>query len=365
MPLRREAPEDFCGSQAEARSQRAAQDLPGLRVRRRQVLPHARRGAPPQGSAARTSWSAASSRPCRPEVEALLRNLEVDSAHRSRRTAAAIDRRGAAAAPSRRCASSTAWPTTTRPAAATPPAGRTSRNCWKPASRSSPPSTSSTWRSCGEQVEAITGKHVSETVPVAFIRSADEIESWTPRPKTAGARARRAARTPSGAQQQLSKLRELTLVLAAEVVDQQLERYLDRHGIEQHYGTQERMLVCITPRANVREHDRHGADHRRPLPRRADRGLRQPGADLGGGPGGARRKAGDRARGAGPGSRFWTARIPSRPFCEFARPAASRSCSSATRQRSGIWPRLWGGPVDKLIRGVARDGRAGLSAITR
>jgi len=35
------------------------------------------------------------------------------------------------------------------------------------------------------------------------------------------------------------------------VVDKQLERYLARHGLEQTWGTQERILVCLSPRADA------------------------------------------------------------------------------------------------------------------
>jgi two-component system sensor histidine kinase KdpD len=49
----------------------------------------------------------------------------------------------------------------------------------------------------------------------------------------------------------MSELREVALLLAAEVVDQQLEDYLRRAGIEQVYGTHERILVCITPRSSA------------------------------------------------------------------------------------------------------------------
>ena len=37
------------------------------------------------------------------------------------------------------------------------------------------------------------------------------------------------------------------------MVDRQLNTYLERQSISQHFGTQERILVCITPRANARE----------------------------------------------------------------------------------------------------------------
>ena len=49
----------------------------------------------------------------------------------------------------------------------------------------------------------------------------------------------------------LSRLRELALLLAAGVVDHQLELYLRSHGIEESWGVQERILVCVTPRSNA------------------------------------------------------------------------------------------------------------------
>jgi two-component system, OmpR family, sensor histidine kinase KdpD len=48
-------------------------------------------------------------------------------------------------------------------------------------------------------------------------------------------------------------LREMTLVLTADVVDHQLSDYLEKHGIKHHFGPQERILVCLTPRANAFE----------------------------------------------------------------------------------------------------------------
>jgi two-component system sensor histidine kinase KdpD len=49
-----------------------------------------------------------------------------------------------------------------------------------------------------------------------------------------------------------SELRERSLCLAAEVVEAQLQRYMDLHGIHQSWGTQERILVGVTPRSNAR-----------------------------------------------------------------------------------------------------------------
>src|SRR5262249_30764616 len=51
--------------------------------------------------------------------------------------------------------------------------------------------------------------------------------------------------------QQLSRLRERALLLAADAVDRHLESYLELHGIRSTWGTQERILVCMTPRANA------------------------------------------------------------------------------------------------------------------
>ncbi len=43
----------------------------------------------------------------------------------------------------------------------------------------------------------------------------------------------------------------MALLLAADVIDHQLEEYLRRQVVEQSYGTQERILVCTTPRSNA------------------------------------------------------------------------------------------------------------------
>ena len=52
---------------------------------------------------------------------------------------------------------------------------------------------------------------------------------------------------------QLSSLRELALLLAAEVVETQLQRYMDAHGIQSILGhAGEIILVCMTPRSEAR-----------------------------------------------------------------------------------------------------------------
>ncbi len=103
------------------------------------------------------------------------------------------------------------------------------------------------------QVEGITGKHVTQTVPISFIQTADKIVVVDVPPESSmtvseDGKSHTAQRL---SQLQLSELREIALLLAADVVDKQLERYLARHGIEQSWGTQERILVCLSPRSDA------------------------------------------------------------------------------------------------------------------
>lgn len=106
-----------------------------------------------------------------------------------------------------------------------------------------------------EQVEAITGKHISQTVPLFFIQSADEIEIVDVPPEAPMERFLNEDERVQAQehQERLSKLRELALVVTADIVDYQLNDYLERHGIKQSVGAYERILVCITPRANMQE----------------------------------------------------------------------------------------------------------------
>jgi len=101
-------------------------------------------------------------------------------------------------------------------------------------------------------VREITGKVPAATVPQAFIASADELvvvdaspeAVLTEREHDGGALLARLA-------EQLSQLRQRALLLTADVVERQLEAYLQLHGIELSWGTQERILVCMTPRASA------------------------------------------------------------------------------------------------------------------
>lgn len=114
------------------------------------------------------------------------------------------------------------------------------------------------------QVEAITGKHVTQTVPLSFLQTADEIVVVDIPPESCMSVSEDGkSNAPHRlSQMQLSELRELALLLAADVVDKQLERYLERHGIEQSWGTQERIMVCLSPRADSERMIESGARNR-------------------------------------------------------------------------------------------------------
>ncbi len=89
-------------------------------------------------------------------------------------------------------------------------------------------------------VRQVAGATPSESVPQDFVGRADEVVV-VDAPADLGA---------SDAER-LSALRQRALLLTAEVVDRQLEDYLQRHGVRSSWGTQERILVCMTPRANA------------------------------------------------------------------------------------------------------------------
>ena len=104
-----------------------------------------------------------------------------------------------------------------------------------------------------EQAEKLTGKRVTETVPWSFVNTANEIEVVDASPEDCLERVSytspRDAATAT--QQQLSELREIALILAADVVDRQLESYLEQNGIRQRWGAQERILVSVSPRRDA------------------------------------------------------------------------------------------------------------------
>jgi two-component system sensor histidine kinase KdpD len=90
-------------------------------------------------------------------------------------------------------------------------------------------------------VQTVVGTTKRDTVPQDFIDRADEVVVVDAPPDLEG-----------GTETHLlSQLRQRALLLTADVVDRQLEAYLRLHGIQSSWGTQERILVCMTPRANA------------------------------------------------------------------------------------------------------------------
>ena len=198
-----------------------------------------------------------------------------------------------------------------------------------------------------EKVEAITGKHVTETVPTSFIRSADEIEIVDAPPEEPIERSPEQQIDADRRQEQYCALREMTLVLAADVVDHQLSDYLEKHGITQHFGAQERILVCITPRANADEMiqtartiaDRFHAEMivayvRQPELSAADT------AEL--------EEKLAHARSAGAQIEILDGEDPVASILDFARLRGITQLFIGHTQTIRKWP--WGDPVDKLIR---------------
>ena len=101
-------------------------------------------------------------------------------------------------------------------------------------------------RELQDEVAAITGKRPAETVPLDFLKNAGDIEI-----------------VDAPARENSSRLREMALLAAAEVVESELRSYLHTHRIEEIWGTQERILVGITPRSDARpilESGRRNAD---------------------------------------------------------------------------------------------------------
>ena len=110
---------------------------------------------------------------------------------------------------------------------------------------------------CEQQnsVEKITGKRASNSIPEAFLHEADEIEVVDAPPDALMDRTGGNAIPDS---RRLAELRELALLLAADVVDRQLQEYLDTHGVAARWGAQERVLVCLTARSNATDMLRSG-----------------------------------------------------------------------------------------------------------
>src|SRR6202795_3993740 len=108
-----------------------------------------------------------------------------------------------------------------------------------------------------EKVQAITGKYTTETIPKSFLLAADDIVIVDVPADLCLARSGEKLTSigiSNARERKLSELRELALLLTAEVVDAQLETYVHAHGIQPVFGTHERFLVCITSESRSEEH---------------------------------------------------------------------------------------------------------------
>lgn len=201
-----------------------------------------------------------------------------------------------------------------------------------------------------DRVAAITGKRPGVTVPLAFIQAADDIEIVdAPAAEAVQHAGADTAGSPTSRERQLAALRELALLAAADVVDRQLEAYLERHGVQSQWGTQERILVCVTARSDAariiasgkRNADRLHAELyvvyvEQPELTDADRLTLAHNLWL--------------AREAGAHVEVLPQGDPIDAILNFAVERGITQIFIGHTQRSGWWTRLLGGPVDRLIR---------------
>jgi two-component system sensor histidine kinase KdpD len=198
------------------------------------------------------------------------------------------------------------------------------------------------------QVEAITGKHVTQTVPIYFIKSASEIEIVDASPEEPIERSPADSFDLKIRQQRLSKLREMALVLAADVVDQQLNCYLEEHGIRQQFGAHERILVCITPRSNLSQMLESAQTiaerfHAEMIVAYVDQPHLSPEDRQ------ALEERLEIARMVGAQVEMLSGDNPATAILDFARARGVTQIFVGHSQRSGLRSRIWGNPVDALI----------------
>ena len=193
-----------------------------------------------------------------------------------------------------------------------------------------------------DEVEAVTGKRARDGIPRSFLDSADDIV-LVDSP---------AAGAPED-EPKLSRLREMTLLIAAEVIERQLDSYLRAHGIEQTWGTHERILVCVTPKSNAVEmitSGRRNADRfhgelfvtyvRQPALSRVDQEILERNLS--------------HARAMGAEVTVLEGLDPLDAILAFARRKAVTQIFIGHSLHEGGWRRLWSNFVNRLIR--AADG---------
>ena len=202
-----------------------------------------------------------------------------------------------------------------------------------------------------DEVERITGNRAPYSIQRGFLdNSADEIvvvDSPAIQSLSHGATpANRAALLAE--QHKLSRLRELALLVAASVVDHQLESYLRSHGVDQSWGVQERILVCVTPRSNAAEmleSGRRNADRfqgefyvvyvQQPALSQEDRAILKQNLD--------------NARQLGAHVEVLNGLNATDAILKFARQKGITQIFIGRNMREGKWPRLWRNSIDRLI----------------
>jgi len=202
------------------------------------------------------------------------------------------------------------------------------------------------------EIERITGKRAAHTIPSGFLdRSADEIVVVDA--PTAASLLRGAVEGDNAAvlaaEHKLSRLRELALLVAAGVVDRQLESYLRSHGVDQPWGVQERIMVCVTPRSNAAqmlESGRRNADRfqaefyavyvHQPAISQKDRAALQQNLDL--------------ARQMGAQVEVLSGLDAGDAILTFAKEKGITQIFIGHSSKEGAWRRLWSSLVDRLIR---------------
>jgi two-component system, OmpR family, sensor histidine kinase KdpD len=202
------------------------------------------------------------------------------------------------------------------------------------------------------RVEKITHKSVKQTIPLSFLHSADELVVVDAPPEMCMTRGDGQDQGEvSSEAQKLSELREIALLLAADVVDRQLEAYLERNGITQTFGAQERIMVCITPRANAAamiESGRRNAERfhgdltvayvSQPEVSADDQAALERNLSI--------------ARGANAHIEILDGEDPVNTILDFARDRGITQIFVGHTAREKWWQRLTGTPLDRLIRGA-------------
>jgi two-component system sensor histidine kinase KdpD len=147
----------------------------------------------------------------------------------------------------------------------------------------------------------------------------------------------------------LSRLRELALLVAASVIDRQLESYLRSHGMDSSWGVQERILVCVTPRssaAQMLESGRRNADRfqgefyvvyvNQPALSQEDRAILDQNLNY--------------ARQLGAQVEVLNGLDAAEAILKFAREKGITQIFIGHSMRQGAWRRLWSNLIERIIR---------------